>query len=70
MGQACGFGQAILSYAGEGHFYGVFERAFVAHGDEDGFDIAACSEHGSDSLVSRISSLVFRLGLDGSFAHQ
>ena len=54
MGLAGRLGQAVFCCACKCYSDGVFQKAFVAYGDEDGFDVGACSEYCADSLALRI----------------
>lgn len=54
MGQAGRFGQAAFGCAAKSDFDSVFQKAFVAYGDEDRLDVGAGPEHCPDSLVLRI----------------
>ena len=52
VGEACWFGEAVFWGAGEGDFYSVVERAFVAYGDKKGLYVCAGSQDGADYLAS------------------
>lgn len=51
MGQACRLGQAVFGCTRKGDGDCVIEYTLVADGDEQWFDIRACSKHGPDNLL-------------------